>query len=539
MLIIKDVIQVIKKLMNEVKSIILYNFTAFVILSIAYFSVALVIMFYTIEVNKYEIINNELLLTSVEKTTISNKIDDLVTDILYLSDTLRIRALDSKHDFEVEKQWLAFLDRKKIYEEIHYIDMNGNEIIRIHFSKDGSYVIEEKELLQNSTKKYNFSHTIHLNEGAVFISEFDMNEKDSQIEYPSEQILYLSTPFFDVDGELEGIIILDYYASDLLQQIKKIASTSYGNIYILNSKGYWICNTKDMDKEWTFLYKDKINDTFQSEFPQEWEVIKSEPYAYLSSSKGVFSWSNIINSKEFMTENASNSIIMDDVEWYIVSHILPESAEGKTFSLNMKERIAYILKNDRVSMVFIIVVSIIFGIQMTLSKIKKDEIKYFSEYDMLTDVYNRRAAFEKLNKICKDATKEKLSVCFIDINGLKEVNDYLGHEVGDELILNIVKCIKKMVRDSDLIARLGGDEFLIIFSNMGIEEAEKIWMRISKEFDLFNETQNKKYIISVSHGIEEFQMSSTDSIDAIINKADERMYDEKRIMKKDVKIIRD
>lgn len=133
----------------------------------------------------------------------------------------------------------------------------------------------------------------------------------------------------------------------------------------------------------------------------------------------------------------------------------------------------------------------------------------------------------------------KLSVCFIDINGLKEVNDYLGHDTGDELILSVVDCIKKNIRDTDLIARLGGDEFLIIFYNMSAMDAEKVWTRISAEYDRINEEQNRKYVISASHGIEEVNVDTDKSIDIIINQADEKMYREKRRIKKDEKIIRD
>jgi diguanylate cyclase (GGDEF)-like protein len=179
---------------------------------------------------------------------------------------------------------------------------------------------------------------------------------------------------------------------------------------------------------------------------------------------------------------------------------------------------------------------------MTLYKIKKDKIKHFSEYDALTEVFNRRVAFERLNKLYKELMKVqgKLSVCFIDINGLKEVNDYLGHDSGNELILSIVECIKKNTRDTDLIARLGGDEFLIIFNNMSAEDAEKVWTRISAEFDRINEEQNRKYVISASHGIEEFNIDTNKSIDVVVNQADEKMYREKRRIKKDeTKIIRD
>lgn len=202
--------------------------------------------------------------------------------------------------------------------------------------------------------------------------------------------------------------------------------------------------------------------------------------------------------------------------------------------------IVYKVKNDKYIFFFIFIVALSFAIVVTLNKMSKEKIKYFSEYDAMTGVLNRRAGFELLNKIYRDFMKDKgkVSICFSDINGLKEVNDNLGHEVGDELILTIVDQIKKNIRESDFIIRLGGDEFLIIFVGSDIVQSESIWNRIHDDFRKINEMENRKYIISASHGIEEFKFNSDEYIDEIINLADEKMYNEKRIIKKDFKAIK-
>jgi diguanylate cyclase (GGDEF)-like protein len=131
-----------------------------------------------------------------------------------------------------------------------------------------------------------------------------------------------------------------------------------------------------------------------------------------------------------------------------------------------------------------------------------------------------------------------MCVCFIDINSLKEVNDALGHDKGDELIISVVNVIKNKIHENDFVARLGGDEFLIVFQDTTTEDAENIWNRINNEYQQINETENRNYIISASHGIEAFNLHSDEHIDSIINKADEKMYNEKRIIKKDLKVIR-
>ena len=134
-------------------------------------------------------------------------------------------------------------------------------------------------------------------------------------------------------------------------------------------------------------------------------------------------------------------------------------------------------------------------------------------------------------KFCfNEQEKKDIIICFIDINGLKEINDMLGHEQGDDLILNSVKIIKENIRENDLLIRLGGDEFLICFVNIDIDRVETTWLRILDKIELVNE-EDKPYIISLSHGIAEIKKSDRTMLDEVIKNADIKMYEEKRSIK--------
>jgi diguanylate cyclase (GGDEF)-like protein len=122
--------------------------------------------------------------------------------------------------------------------------------------------------------------------------------------------------------------------------------------------------------------------------------------------------------------------------------------------------------------------------------------------------------------------KKPISVCFIDVDKLKYINDHLGHKIGDELLVNVTKIIKENIREMDSLARIGGDEFLIVFPNCDEEKAEEIWQRITKDFKKFNE-KNKSYSIEVSHGISHFNVANNKNADELITEADEKMYKEK------------
>ena len=176
---------------------------------------------------------------------------------------------------------------------------------------------------------------------------------------------------------------------------------------------------------------------------------------------------------------------------------------------------------------------------VAVARAQRKEVRYFSEYDALTGIYNRRTGYQKLNTIGKDVGKGNgASICFIDINGLKEVNDQLGHDAGDELIKSVAGTIKDCIRTQDFVARFGGDEFLIVFDHLDAAGAEAVWTRIVERFEQINAGENRAYRISVSHGIGEFCCDKTVSIDEIIGRADVKMYAEKRKIKKGLKVVR-
>jgi diguanylate cyclase (GGDEF)-like protein len=184
-------------------------------------------------------------------------------------------------------------------------------------------------------------------------------------------------------------------------------------------------------------------------------------------------------------------------------------------------------------------------ISKQLKTINSDEIsemgQYFNVmiYDQLTLVYNRRAGLAKLERLIDNTGRSsfQIGLCFIDINGLKKVNDTLGHKYGDELIVIVAECIKKVIREKDFIIRMGGDEFLIILLGANVNEAENIWSRIKACYDTINTEGDRDYLISVSHGVVVYDSNKDVELEALIKEADEKMYEEKRYIKKTLKEV--
>lgn len=528
-----------KAINKDTKKTILYTLGVFLILSLVFFLITLVIQINTDTVLKNEIMSQEEQLVDVEKTIIANKVNRLTTDLLYVTDALKMGDNGRGDYSNVEDHWLAFANRKMIYDQIRFIDADGNEVIRVNYTDAGAILTDRAEL-QNKADRYYFTEAIGLADDQIYISKLDLNMENNQIEQPIKPMIRLATPYYGARGQLEGIVVLNYSAADLLSQVEKIASTSQGQIFMLNADGYWLYHSGDTSKAWSFMYDNRLEESFKNDFPDIWQTIQTEGSGSRISDTGVFNYLKIMTDDQFALDS-NNSLALGLGDWTIVSYIPPDTDDGQLLTGNLFDTVLLVLKNNLMAYFLIFTLALFLGALLTINKMKNDEIKYFSEYDAMTGIFNRRTGFEKLAQLYKSTEKNKseISVCFIDINGLKDVNDYLGHDVGDELILTITKGIQNKIRVNDFVARLGGDEFLIIFEGLDETGAEAVWQRIVAEFEQINETENRRYVISASHGIETFGGGSNEYIDTIINQADEKMYREKKVIKKDLKIIRE
>ncbi|MFZ5354672.1 MAG: diguanylate cyclase [Bacillota bacterium] len=167
-----------------------------------------------------------------------------------------------------------------------------------------------------------------------------------------------------------------------------------------------------------------------------------------------------------------------------------------------------------------------------ISEIKEaqSKLQMYATTDMLTGVLNRRAGLlilEKQLQMCKRNTLQ-LTICYIDLNGLKDVNDRYGHQEGDEFILVITNILKDTIREADSLCRLGGDEFLLVFPECGKEDAGIIWDRIQQRLDEYNRSGEKAYTVGISGGFAEYDSNSPKSADELITIADEEMYKNKK-----------
>ena len=142
----------------------------------------------------------------------------------------------------------------------------------------------------------------------------------------------------------------------------------------------------------------------------------------------------------------------------------------------------------------------------------------YAYYDQMTGLQNRRAYAEKIGQLSKHLPVP-CTVAMADINGLKEANDTLGHEAGDEMIIGAAECLRKSFDGIDTVYRLGGDEFTVIIEKSETE-AKKCLERMEKICaDWKGQFVNG---ISISYGTSSTEEFS--DLDSLLKSADQRMY---------------
>lgn len=158
------------------------------------------------------------------------------------------------------------------------------------------------------------------------------------------------------------------------------------------------------------------------------------------------------------------------------------------------------------------------------------ELQRLATVDALTGLSNRRGFLDTAGHRLELAARQRtpLALLFLDADGLKHVNDTLGHTVGDELLQEIAALLRDTFRQSDLPARLGGDEFCVLVSADSYEGIDAARQRFEYSLEVANRIPGRAYDVSVSMGVAVFDPAHDQTIDDLISRADELMYEDKR-----------
>lgn len=280
-------------------------------------------------------LNKELLLVELQS---------VLGDLLHASHQQALKrlvetgAVDDRA--KLAQTFLSLSQYRSHYDQIRYLDEAGMEVVRVNYGNGTPYIVPV-DRLQDKRDRYYFKEGIVLSEGEIYISPFDLNMENGQIETPIKPMIRFCTPVYDDSGVKKGLIVLNFLGRGLIERMKKSFSDSEYPSVLLNSEGYWL-HSESPDQNWGFMYADRKDRTFVRKYPEEWARMMSERIGQFETDTGLYTFLTLFPILEIVQNqattwqvplNADTVTGYRDYYWLIVSHVSPEALAARTSDL--------------------------------------------------------------------------------------------------------------------------------------------------------------------------------------------------------------
>jgi len=310
-------------------------------LPLMFLIICMTMFFYLKETNSKQAVlksneNNTILLL---KKIIDSDLDIAATHLLTIVNSQNVKRFiendnrDSRRD--LGEEFLSYVIKTRLYDAIRFLDDTGMELIRVNDNNGKPEIVSEMQL-QNKGKRYYVKDTLALDYGEFFVSPFDLNMEQDRIELPLKPMIRLGTPIVDSRGKKRGILLLNYFGSNILRHVEQTSEKNTGRIMLLNKDGFWLKGPTPED-EWGFMYENRKNRTLDNANPEAWKHISStDSGQFRSPGGGLFTFITVYPLKEVISssfnpdktiESSSYYLLSNDYYWKVVSHIPPEVLE--------------------------------------------------------------------------------------------------------------------------------------------------------------------------------------------------------------------
>nr|CRH05800.1 Putative sensor histidine kinase [Candidatus Magnetococcus massalia] len=232
----------------------------------------------------------------------------------------------------------SFASAKQVYDQIRYLDLSGQEQVRINYAQSHAHVVT-REKLQNKQGRYYVTEIQALKPGEHYLSALDLNMEQGEIERPFKPMLRFGTLVQDANGATRGMILLNYRAERLLGHIKGQGRATLGSVMMLNQAGYWLVGRAN-GEAWGFMLPDRADKRFQNSFPIAWDRIKPGKSGQIHTKEGLFTFDtlyplSLVNGDHNpqqpaqVTPQTMGSTTTDpSYQWKIVSHVPQHKLES-------------------------------------------------------------------------------------------------------------------------------------------------------------------------------------------------------------------
>ncbi len=440
------------------------------------------------------------------------------SDLCYFSESAVARSFlehrDSLSESHLESFMKQIVATQNKYTHISILDTSSQELICITNSENGPVTCIDP-LIHSEKCKYPNAIT-SLAAGELYTEQLQFTHQAGTTNEELENIIQISTPIFSTSGTRIGIGVVNYLGESIDDIIENIEVDDKDLPFLITRDGQYLKKPGATNRK--TVKELQASRSFSVDYPDIWGSLTNCSTGFLTSDMGEFYYSSL---------NLAPQMSITRNEAILLLHVPAEQVRSDSRSLYYGLLLGSLL-----------LAPLLFIMGMKQGKYQVHQQWLFQRleeeatHDSLTGLLNRRAILEQLKMSFTLAKRRNsdLSVGFIDLNNLKQLNDTLGHEAGDELLRGCARSMKMVIRSSDSGARMGGDEFMIVFPDCDRTSAENIMKRIELQFASIGLEQSGS-TWSMSYGCASLQ-GETDAAELIVERADSNMYVHKQSQKR-------
>lgn len=449
-----------------------------------------------------------------------------VSDALLVAEVLRTGfplCADEASRCSLLQGFLTTMSRVRgVYDQIRFLDNTGREVIRVNHKKGGAYLADDQELQDKSSRPY-FIQALHALGGNVVVSRFDLNIEHGQVERPFKPMLRFSTPVDDASGNRLGVVVLNYMGSKLLEMVMENAGSGDGDVYLVNSEGYWLIGPTP-EEEWGFMFDNEDKGQIGRRFPQFWKYVKEHEDGQVIRGGELFTFTTMAPTLAQPSSGGRLPGLQQSERWVLISRV----------SMDVMGR-EYLMVGFPLALVAFVGLGLV-ALLWTLARQREHRatgrLVNMATRDGLTNLYNRRYFVQCVDREIERAKRYEhpLSLVLFDIDHFKRINDTHGHVQGDEVLRTLAALVRESCRDQDVAGRVGGEEFAVLLPETGREQAAVMAERLRQAVeDLEVRVAGGEVIrFTISIGV----ISSDPAVDdmdfqTLFTRVDARMYQAK------------
>jgi diguanylate cyclase (GGDEF)-like protein len=508
--------------------------------------------------------------TQVLGRNLRSSIDGVARDALLMAEVARARDLprvtDEDHREHSERD-LAELFRAQMqvhpeYMQIRLISASGHGLEQVRIDRAGERLlhIDASKLQEKGHFAYVFD-TLRLPPGEVRLSPIVINRELGAHSGLGKPTLHVSTPVADADGKAGALIVINVDLDRLFAQIKSDLPSHY-QVYLSNRWGDLLIHP---DHRRTFGFDQGRRLFIQEEFPDVAPLLGDGKQSSLISHTDE-SGQDLVAAFVRLGVNAGTP------ERFIILGLAQPEDHVLAETTRLGQRIIQVVILSSLLALAIAIVasramtrslkSITLAVQQfarnrlsaPLPVQRQDELgqlarsfaqmqeeileqldelnqsrnalEHLARHDALTGLPNRRMFFERLEHALANARRsaKPLAVLFVDLDHFKELNDSLGHGVGDRVLQAVANLLRSATRESDTVARLGGDEFVILIEQMDDpQRVIAVLHKLHERFQLPMLLDSHEVQVQASMGVSLFPRDG-DDIESLLQQADRAMY---------------